>query len=326
MALDSKGGGTFPDILITIVLLAFSLIAIFFSILVFRHNYTRKRSPTKVIFMILSSVDFLTGVVVSLPIAIMVCMTTESKLSTTTFQKLHGFSGLLLIYYPSYATAVLTFIRFMAIKFLLKTITIPVIMKMLLPCLLYQTIITGVLYFYSGVLYDNINTKILTIVEVDGKVEEIWRSLILTSLAILVQAASLTLSAFILQYLFSNNKEGNKENMQSRYRRKKSLLAAIKILILNFGSILFIIANIAVTVFAESRELFLIKCCDPKEGTCDTEIQRCHIKIPIFVSAAILPSFCSALNPLVYVILTPGSVRMKREDPQRNINYKTTQT
>ena len=224
MALDSNGGGTFPDILITIILLTFSSISIFFNILVFRHNYTRKRSPTKIIFRILSSVDFLTGVVVSLPIAIMVCMTTESKLSTTTFQKLHGFSGLLLIYYPSYATAVLTFIRFMAIKFPLKTITIPVIMKMLLPCLLYQTIITGVLYFYSGVLYDNINTKILTIVEVGEKINEIRMSIILTSSAIVVQAVSLILSAFILQYLFSCIKEGNKDNTQSRYRKSKSLL------------------------------------------------------------------------------------------------------
>ena len=101
---------------------------------------------------------------------------------------------------------------------------------------------------------------------------------------------------------------------------------AIKILILNFGSILFIIANVALIAFAKGREELLEECCmqDTERDGCESE--GCDIVFPIFISIAVLPSLCSALNPFIYVILTPRSVRMKSGDPQKNSNNKTTPT
>ena len=70
MALLSEGGLTSPDIWIAIMINIVALISILLNPLVFRHNFRKKRSIARDLYMSLSATEFLSGLFLPITITI----------------------------------------------------------------------------------------------------------------------------------------------------------------------------------------------------------------------------------------------------------------
>ena len=65
MALFSEGGMTSPDIWIIVVIILIAFISTIFNPLVFKHSCQKKKSIARDLFMVLSSADFVTSIVIA---------------------------------------------------------------------------------------------------------------------------------------------------------------------------------------------------------------------------------------------------------------------
>ena len=135
MSLFSKGGTTSPDVFYIIILVIFCFISSLLNPLVFLYNFRKPKSLPKIMFEVLSVLDFLTCLVLPINSIHAISKIEEPQCGTYTYdnatfyaychpdwfptigQKLLSIIIWMLSSTPSCVTAILTVCRFVQIKF-----------------------------------------------------------------------------------------------------------------------------------------------------------------------------------------------------------------
>ena len=300
MALISGGLSTLPDAIIGTLLLLFAGLSLLFNPFILCHNWKTSKNPSRFLFKLLSVLDLITAITCSIVFGYLVLLTEtiptsvmedsqlDNKPATST-QLLHGIIVVLMVYIPCYVTPTATFIKFCGIRYPLRTITILKVQKILVFMLITPTFL--IFYFtIAGIdsLFWSWGLKFTTVLRV-GNLNILHMTIILSALPILVQILAMLSSAYIIRYLINSCANRRKERMR---------VAAKKMILINFGSMVFLMVNLILPLFSH---YFL-----------STDFQENYniltYTFPIFMCLAFFPCMLSAFNPFVYIFFSPHIV------------------
>ena len=168
MALLSEGGLTSPDIWIAIMINIVALISILLNPLVFKHNFRKKRSIARDLYMSLSATDFLSGLFLPITITIGILRLKKEQCyqdhdihfyqkdyykynrTATIPEKVTGTVMWYFIYSPLIITSVLSISRWYQITYPLRILNrIAVVIFVVVLCLFYAIDLSYLLIFDS---------------------------------------------------------------------------------------------------------------------------------------------------------------------------------
>ena len=293
-----NGGVTSPDIWIVISIIIIALISIVLNPLVFKHNFFKKNSLARDLYMALSATDFLTCTVLPVSYSVGILRPIEQQCFTdhnvtycltdyihysrpaTLTEKLVTSLILYLIFSPMCITSALCISRWYKISYPLKFLSrIRVEMSLLVLCILLA------LYFPLMLLSDIEGKPTIMMIStqmawndnpfgVDRppiQVEEI--------LAISLTVVSTVTSVLaVWKILLTPSVPGNPE------RRTKKVRSTVRITLMNLGNV----AYVGVLLSLVTAKSF----------------SRGHVYLQTVMCA--LPILLSAYNPVVYALLTNG--------------------
>ena len=310
MALLSEGGLTSPDIWIAIMINIVALISILLNPLVCRHNFRKKRSIARDLYMALSATDFLSGLFLPITITIGILRPKEEQCyqdhdihfcqndyykynrTATIPEKVTGTVMWYFIYSPLIITSVLSISRWYQITYPLRILNrIAVVIFVVVLCLFYAIDLSYLLIFDSPKRQTLMQINIQTILNSNQfstdklyiPVEEIL-ALIPTSLSTIASVST------VCSIIRSPTIPGCLE------MRAKRIKSTIKIMLLNAGSVVFI-GSLVCEIFIDRRS-------DRK-----LILQTLSLSIPILVSS---------YNPVIYILLTKSILNTNSRVGGRN--------
>ena len=300
MAMLSDGGLTSPDIWIVISIIIIALISIVLNPLVFRHNFYKKKSIARDIYMVLSTTDFLSCIVLPAFFSIGILRPKEEKCFSdfnATFcqteyiryyrpaslaEKLVGSLGWFLGYSPLCITSVLSISRWYQISFPLRPLSrAKVELALLVMCIFW-------LVYFPFIIFNDTEKRPT---EIRISLQTVWNSqpfgaqipnFITYICAILPISVSTIISALtVWKIMNSGGVRGNHEPGMRKVR------GTVKILLLNLGNM----SNIGA--------LLIIALAGWRQAS---DLGR-------FTITSFMPIVLSAYNPIVYTLLTNGVFR-----------------
>ena len=294
MAMFSEGGVTSPDIWIVISIIIIALISIVLNPLVFRHNYYKKKSIARDLYMALSATDFFTSIFICSVFSVRILSPKEEQCfkdnnatfckasyykynrTATTAEKVVGSVAWSLGFTPIVITAILSLTRWYQIKFPLRSLD-----KRTVRTILVAAISVSVTYLVWAMFKDSSKTMMsmaMKFTTMSAKRDEIYYRIAGMAGLILTLASNIASVITIWNIAKSPEIQGNVEI------RARKTRGAVRILLLNAGNLVW--GGLLVT-----RLLTNIK-------------SEAHVIQQMATS--ILPTMLSSYNPIVYVWLTKG--------------------
>ena len=304
MALLSEGGTTYPDILIALTVIIIALTSLILNPIVFRHNYCKKKSIARDLFLILSTTDFFSSIVIPVNFTAGIllpkeeecpiqynatfCQTRyyEYRRTATFFEKVVSCCVWYLTFSPSVITCALAICRWYQICFPLRHLNRKIVVFLLAAfCLLFGFYLFVKMIFHSAQMVIAIQTAISFF-----KLSSSERSEFQFEDILLIVLASTAILASILTVVnILKSQVGNQE------RRERKIKSTIKIGLLNLGNIVFIAVLMSLSL--------------TKENTIE------HTRLQ--TTSCLFAVVQSAFNPVVYILLTHGAfTRVARVDLQ----------
>ena len=266
MALFSEGGLSAPDIWITISIIFIAGISLVLNPLVFRHNYCKKRSIARDLFMALSATDFNSSIVLTTfvssgilaPIEEQCIIDHNSTFCNTEYYKYNRtstitekiYSGVMwtLAAIPMIITATQAIARWYQIKYPLRILSTKALeIALALSCLIWAT------FSQKFLFYDNSQNPVVLKIAVQA-VSHIYMDTTMAYvpliLVISLTSISTIASAFTVWNIVKN--DNLSENQQARRRKLRS---SMKIALMNAGSLVWEIAAVARFTFDKGNDI-----------------------------------------------------------------------
>ena len=293
----SDGGFSSPDIFLALSIIFVALISISLNPFVFKHNYFKKKSIARDLYLTLSAQDFISSLVLSVNFATGVIRPKEAQCATlhnTTFcetnyykyvrkatftEKIVGCWVWFLISTPNFTTCILAICRWYQISFPLRFLKRRTAGVLLAVFWLFQAIILPV-----TLLNDSPDKPTMMAVRIqtawnfrtnrllkDSKLQ--FEDILVTSLtSIALLASILTIRTIVKSQALQENEE----------RRRKKIKSTLKIGVLNLGNFAFIGVLLSLVLSETNRRKYLI----------------------LQTICTLLPILQSSLNPVVYTLMT----------------------
>ena len=335
MAILSSGGTSYPDFYICLFLLFLAFLSTPLNLLVIRHNLLKPPSLPRKLFLMLATADLLSSVYIPVEYSIGGLAGRDMKVCTERFTEMfceeyygsmyrEATAGEIVrtairwifALTPCYLTGVLAVTRFYQIKFPFGRVKEGPILAFLVFNLGYICVVF-ILFFRKG---DESNSFAVFVPLIQGvwnfdpsffgyKIRVIGLYLFLIFFALLLQILAIGTSFLTIREMVQMYKKP-----MSDTARRNSVFASLKILITNLGSIATIGVYVvkayvsAVTVNSSWEDLTI----------------RILEQIPWFSGfvicyTAVVPVLLSTLNPVIYIIFTPGSRKIGRiQSPAEN--------
>ena len=294
MAMFSEGGVSSPDIWIVISIIIIALISIVLNPLVFRHNFYKKKSIARDLYMALSATDLITSIFTATLFSVGILSPKEDQCfidhnekickesyykynrTATTAEKATGSTGWSLGFAPIVITAVLSITRWYRIKFPLRPLE-----KRTVWTILVTGISVSVAYFFWVMFKDSSQTVMsmamqITIISEDDN----QFNYTITLIAALVFTLSSNIASVFTVWSIATSPE-IQGNVEIRARKTRG---AVRILLLNAGNVAWSGLLVGMSLTNTDSEAYLIQM-----GT-----------------SMFLPTILSSYNPIVYVGLTKG--------------------
>ena len=313
MALYSRGGFTSPDIYIGVFSILLTIASILLNTLVFIYNYKKHRSVPRFLFMVLSGIDFATGLIVGTFISIQVlkggeplCEIEKEEKSCREARemilKIYGCVDFLLSQTPGFVAATMSICRFRQLRQPFRTISQNTVgWAIILYCfgvfivlVCSMTIKPDYFYFSYHTFTPWFNEDAFGLGAVDQSNTK--RRLIIFSYLLVTwptfpgQLVSIVASALTVKHLMSNHqhksyKRGSNPKIRAHVQADKK--SSIKIILTNAGGVI--------------QTGYLFALC---EVILDLENLNTSTMVMGFVMG-VLPVFLSVLNPVIFIIFTP---------------------
>ena len=294
MAMFSEGGVTSPDIWIVISIIIIALISVVLNPLVFRHNFYKKNSIARDLYMVLSTTDFLTSIFTTTFFSVGILSPKEDQCfkdhnetfcqinyykynrTATTAEKAAGSTGWSLGFTPIVIAAVLSITRWHQIKFPLRPLE-----KRTVWTILVTGISVSVAYFFWIMFKDSSQTVMsmaMQITMISENVNQIFSTMTVIGALVLTLASNIASVLTVWNIAKSPEIQGNVEI------RARKTRGAVRILLLNAGNVVWSGLFVGIWLTNTDTEAHLIQM-----GT-----------------SSFLPTILSSYNPIVYVGLTKG--------------------
>ena len=297
MAMLSDGGFSSPDIYIALSIIFVALISISLNPFVFKHNYLKKKSVARDLYLTLSAQDFITSIVVSVNFVYGVLRPKEAQCAishNTTFCETNYYEYernatlsekivCCWVWYlnsiPLFTTCILAICRWYQISFPLRFLRRRIVGVVLAVFWLFQAIILPVTLLNDSPEKPTImairiqtawNFRTNRILKVSQLQFEDILLISLTSIALLT--SMLTIRKIFKSQALQENEE----------RRKKKMKSTLKIGVLNLGNVAFIGVLLSLTLSENDtrKNMYLQTIC------------------------TLLPILQSSFNPAVYTMMT----------------------
>ena len=315
MALYSQGGFTSPDIYIGLFSLALTIASILLNTLVFIYNYKKHRSVPRFLFMVLSSIDFATGLIVGTfitgqvlkggdPLCEMDQNVEERSCAESREMpiKLYGCVDFLLSQTPGFVAATMSICRYRQLRRPFRTISQSLVgwaivgycfvVFIVLVC--SMTIKPDYFYFSYHTFTPWFDEEAFGLGD-EGQSDTRKRLIIFSYLLVTWptfpgQLVSIVASAFTVKHLQSTRqhksyKRGSNPKISAHVQADKR--SSIKIILTNSGGII--------------QTVYLFALC---EVILELENLSTASMISGFVMG-VLPVFLSVLNPVIFIVFTP---------------------
>ena len=300
MAMFSEGGVTSPDIWIVISIIIIALISIVLNPLVFRHNFYKKKSLARDLYMALSATDFLSSIVLSTFFSVGILSPKDKQCFTihnatfceteyiryyrpaTLVEKLVGSLAWYLGYSPLCITSVLSISRWYQISFPLRPLNRrKVEVALLVMCLFWIVYFPVIIFNDTEKTPTQIRIAIQTVWNARPFGAEIPNFVTYIFGNIPVSVSTITSALTVWKIVESGRVPGNHE---PRVRKVRS---TVKILLLNLGNISYIATLLILALAGWSQTSNLGR----------------------FTTISVMPIVLSMYNPIVYTLLTNGVFR-----------------
>ena len=304
MGLFTGGGLSLIDTPISILLFSFSACSIILNTFVIRYNIRKKLSPPRFLFLSLAINDMLTAFIIPIYVGVKVLEVERPpadvddvksrSFSATTINRVHGSIAWTLIYTPCYITGTMTIVRYVQIINPFLKIRIRRILQFLIPLFCYQTVFStaqavdskhDAVWLWEVKLLFNQNTFGLP---------EFASFMLIASFAVIIVTISMILSVLTIRIIFKSTNVALPKNENESRNRKVSM----KILLMNLGNIVFMIPNACGPFLSKYRHV--------------PNVALWFYILPGFFIVSFLPSFLSALNPLIFTLMTPDVFQYRR--------------
>ena len=286
MALLSQGGTTSPDIILAVILSICCGISTLLNPLVLRYNLQKKLSVPVVLFILLASLDFLTGLIVaSRAIHVIVSPEMDCKDNPDVPIRVYSFVCWFLVTIPTIVVAVMAICRFIQIRFPFRVLEIRYLI--LFSCFigLYNFVLNGLMCFTNQSEY---NEKLLIMYNSFGFRFANFSITLVALPGIICQLTSIVTSILTVCYLYQRCKNPISEQSSRNGRR-----SSVKILVMNLSNI--ISQCIVLAVFSTITN-------DSKEG---------YRRIPRVFAFVVMPPLVSCINPVLFAAFTRGVIRFQ---------------
>ena len=302
----SNGGFSSPDIWIVIAINSTAFVSILLNPLVFRHNYYKKRSIARDLYMALSTTDFISCIILPITFSIRIlrpkeglCM--EQNNSTfcqneylryarraTSTEKAVGVLTWYLISSPMLITSVLAICRWYQVKYPLRPVS-KASVKVLVAALccfsgIYHTILLFADNFEGPTLMMIRTLSVYNYKPFGLEVKHLFVSFV--SAMIIPCLSNIASVSTIWNIVRSETVPGSSE----RRKRSKKMISTLKIALLNVGNMLFMGVIISATATmkyssaADDRNHYLL----------------------MAIASCFSPILISTYNPVIYILLTTG--------------------
>ena len=307
MAMFSDGGVSSPDIWIVVGLILISTVSVVLNPLVFRHNFNKRKTVARDLYMALSSADFMSCLILPATFSVRTLAPKEDQC-----QKIYGLQFCQEKYYnytrqatiaektlgsvtwsitmtPLIITSVLTMCRWYQIKYPLRhlsrtgvQITTGVI------CSLWSIYYT-VAFFWDSPKYPTVKITFIQTVwnqtPFGGRMKD-FENISVDKIAVVLLTIPATLASIITVYQVITTKPvpGTPEALS--YNKK--VVSTVKIALLNAGSVLLVSLLIGLTAISS------------------------YFHIIFTITVVFAPVFISAINPIIYLLLTKGVLTINR--------------
>ena len=313
MAVFSEGGLTHPDVTVGVSCSLLLLTCTILNILVLLHNYHKKSSVPRNLFICLSVTDLLTPWILLVPFIVQVFKKSEvacqesgdtscnenyfgTRDVATLYNKLHSILVGHTILAPYHFTSALALARYFQMKYPFRQLRSRNILLTVFLSLLYFPIATSCFYFSPD------NKDSLYFVKFQSAIVSGRFSLfgLMISqaeffVAVNAMAISLEFSAIIASFLTIYVLVKSRLTLEAGGPPNRKTRSTLRILITNFGSL---IAIVSVALVSTSHE-------------------EAHQKgFRILVVGLILPCFMATFNPIVYILLSSGCTLKLKFRPQ----------
>ena len=297
MAIFSEGGTSYPDILIVCYMIICSEISSLLNPAVFIYNYWRKKNSVPVfLFRCLAVLDFLTCIFIPVKVVIEAvkgeCSINEDdqtkncmvrikfQMNANVPLRLYSFVAWILILTPNFTAAIMAICRFIQIRFPFYPLDLK---HLTVPALVYGAYTLSLSSYFAFCTYVDYSVDMQTLTHRFGIESYMLHLVILIYVwpSIICQILSVVTSILTILHLYKTGRQPISE--QSAAISKKS---SLKILVLNFGTILSNIAMIlCMTIVSQNNE--------------DAS------SVAKFVSSVLTPTLMSCFNPVVFIMFNP---------------------
>ena len=313
MAVFSEGGLTHPDVTVGVSCSLLLLTCTILNILVLLHNYHKKSSVPRNLFICLSVTDLLTPWILLLPLIFQVFRNSAAECEesgemsckgvffkrrnlATWYNKLHSILVGHTILAPYHCTSALALSRYFQMKYPFRPLRSRNVLFGVFLSLLYFPVAISCFYFYP----DNANSLYFAkfqIAIVADRFSLFGLKISQKQFLLAVNAVTLTfeLSAMIVSFLTIYELVKSRITPEAGGPPNRKTRSTLRILITNFGSLI-AIASVALV------------------GTGDGSVQNEGVRI--LATTLVLPCFMSTFNPVVYILFTSGCTLKLKLRPQ----------
>ena len=301
MAIFSEGGTSYPDILIVCYMIICTVISSLLNPAVFIYNYWRKKNSVPVfLFRCLAVFDFLTCIFIPVKVVSeavkqecfisidddrnksLNCVNRIAvvKKNANIQLKLYSLVAWVLILAPNFIAAVMAICRFIQIRFPFYPLELK---HLTVPALVYGAYTLSLSSYVAFCTYVDYSVDMQILTHRFGIESQMLHLVILIYVwpSIVCQILSVVTSMLTILQLYKTGRQPISEQ-SAAISRKSSL----KILVLNFGSILNNIAMIlCMTIVSQNNE--------------DAS------SVAKFVSSVLTPTLMSCFNPVVFIMFNP---------------------
>ena len=342
MAIFSSGGTTYPDFYICLSLFILTLISVPLNSLVIRHNLLKQPSIPRNLFLLLAVCDLSASVYISIDFSvgaladkdIQGCMKSNltrefcenfylgSFMNATVADRIRAAIRYGMTLMPCYITGLLAISRFFQIKYpLMSIVKGKVLVGILVFAQLYNSLVF-ILFFREG---DEKNSVIIVM----PPLQSAWNlsptlfghqvTVLGLYMMIIFFVALLQIFAVLTSLLTIREMIKVYKNPMTEVAKKNSVSGSVKIMIANFGSfinigILCFKGYVSTLGFGGTDETLTMKIMFQFwEGAIRSTPGFRNIISPFLISyTAIVPLVLSTLNPIIYVLFTPGSRKWRK--------------
>ena len=276
MALLSQGGTSSPDIILAVILSICCVISTLLNPLVLRYNLQKKPSLPVVLFILLASLDFLTGLIVaSRAIQVIVSPEMDYQDDPDIPIRIYSFVCWFLVTIPTIVVAVMAICRFIQIRFPFRVLEIRYLI--LFSCIigLYNFVLNGLMCFTKKSEY---NEKLLIMYNSFGFRFADFSITLVALPGIICQLTSIVTSIVTVCHLYRKCKNPVSEQSSRNGRR-----SSVRILVMNLSNIITQCIVFAVFVTIDSRE---------------------NRRIPRVFAFVLMPPLVSCINPVLFAAFT----------------------